>query len=340
MKGTFGTSGDDRGYMSAEAENTAMDVRTSTGREGRFRYSTSTKAASLVAAQAVPDRRLWLGIGAVAFGMVVLFWAEMRNLVNLWATDAGWSHGFVVPALAALFAYWKWDVLSQLTPRGTVVGLGLLVMGVIGHVLFRATGTIHMSYLSMLVVLYGVVLWSLGWQYLQVLWMPISYLVFAMVPPSTLYVKLTTPMQTLAAELGVRLMPLLGGEGFRQGTTIRVKHGTEWATLFVEDACSGMRMLVAFFALAVALAYTTSRPMWEKVVLAAAALPIAIFCNAMRVALTGVMGMSMGMEYTKGTPHAMLGLVMLVPAMGLQLGLAWVLDKIFIDDGQAARGAA
>jgi exosortase/archaeosortase family protein len=80
--------------------------------------------------------------------------------------------------------------------------------------------------------------------------------------------------------------------------------------------------------------------MWEKVVLAAAALPIAIFCNAMRVALTGVMGMSMGMEYTKGTPHAMLGLVMLVPAMGLQLGLAWVLDKIFIDDGQAARGAA
>lgn len=327
--------------MSSEAENTAVDVRASAGNQGgRFRYSTGVKAVSLDAAQAVPSARLWMGIAAVTAGMVLLFWHEIQNLAGQWATDPGWSHGFVVPALAALFTYWKWDVLSKLTPRGTVIGLALLVIGVIGHVLFRATGTIHMSYMSMLVVLYGVVLWSLGWQYLQVLWMPISYLAFAMVPPSTLYVKLTTPMQTVAAELGVRLMPLMGGEGFRAGTTIRVKHGTEWATLFVEDACSGMRMLVAFFALAVALAYTTSRPMWEKVTLAAAALPIAIFCNAMRVALTGVMGTSMGMEYTKGTPHAMLGLLMLVPAMAMQIGLAWVLDKMFIDDGEPAGSAA
>jgi exosortase len=246
----------------------------------------------------------------------------------------------VVPFLAAIFAYWKWDVLSRLTPRGTALGLVLIVMAVVGQVLFRATGTIHMSYISMMVLLFGVVLWSLGWQYLQVLWMPISYLVFAMVPPSTLYVKITTPMQTLAAELGVRLMPLLGGEGFRAGTTIRVKRGMEWTTLFVEDACSGMRMLVAFFALAVALAYTTSRPMWQKIFLAVAALPIAIFCNAVRVALTGVIGMSWGMDYAKGAPHALLGLVMLVPALGLQLLVAWVLDRIFVEDDAPAGGVA
>jgi exosortase len=326
--------------MSSEAENTAtVPIASPRVAPASYRYS-DEKPMALEGAQASADGRFWAGVVAVAAGMGLLYHAEIRNLATIWSNDSGWSHGWVVPLLAVIFAYWKWDVLSRLTPRGTALGLVLIVMAVVGQVLFRATGTIHMSYISMMVLLFGVVLWSLGWQYLQVLWMPISYLVFAMVPPSTLYVKITTPMQTLAAELGVRLMPLLGGEGFRAGTTIRVKRGMEWTTLFVEDACSGMRMLVAFFALAVALAYTTSRPTWQKIFLAVSALPIAIFCNAVRVALTGVIGMSWGMNYAKGAPHALLGLVMLIPALGLQLLVAWVLDRIFIEDEAAAGGAA
>jgi len=35
-----------------------------------------------------------------------------------------------------------------------------------------------------------------------------------------LYVKITTPMQQLAAALGVHLLPLVGGEGVRHGTVI------------------------------------------------------------------------------------------------------------------------
>ena len=59
--------------------------------------------------------------------------------------------------------------------------------------------------------------------------------------------------------------------------------------LNVEQACSGMRMLVAFFALAVALAYSTARPTWQKLTLAACALPIAVICNGFRVTMTGVL---------------------------------------------------
>ena len=50
--------------------------------------------------------------------------------------------------------------------------------------------------------------------------------------------------------------------------------------------------------------------------------------------------MSWGTAYTKGTPHEMLGMLMLVPALGLQLLLAWVLDRIFIEDEAPAAGGA
>ena len=125
-----------------------------------------------------------------------------------------------------------------------------------------------MSLLSLPLVFFGLVLFVFGWEYLKILWLPIGYLVFALPPPTSLYVKLTTPMQMIAAELGVQLLPLFGGEGVRHGTVIDVAFGSHTTRLEVAQACSGMRLLVAFFALAVALGYSTSRPMWQKVTLA------------------------------------------------------------------------
>ena len=102
-------------------------------------------------------------------------------------------------------------------------------------------------------------------------------------------------------------------------------------TLGVEAACSGMRMLVAFFALAVALAYSTERPVWQRITLACFAMPVAIICNGFRVALTGVMAVKLGEEWGRGNAHEYLGLVMLGPALVMQIAFAWVLDRIFVD---------
>jgi exosortase len=204
---------------------------------------------------------------------------------------------------------------------------------VVGQVLYRATGTAHMSMLSILVVLMGTTLFVLGWDYLKILWLPIGYLVFAIPPPNTLYAALTIPMQQIAAEVGVWFMPLFGSEAHRMGTIIQVMKsgGGEPVTLEVEQACSGMRMLVAFLALAVALAYSTPRPVWQKVFLAVSAVPIAIFCNALRVTLTGIMVAKVNPHWGEGNAHAYFGLLMLIPAMFMQLALAWVLERLFVE---------
>jgi len=276
--------------------------------------------------------KIWLvlAIGGVAFA--TFFLTSLSSLVQIWLNDASWGHGFVVPLISLFLIYIKWDILKRLPLQGSRIGLLILLLGVGGQVLFRATGTGHMSNLSMMVVLYGLVLFVFGWNHLKILWLPISFLVFMIPPPGPLYVAMTTPMQIIAAELGIRLCPLFGISAIRSGVQISVEHAGKWEPLTVAEACSGMRMLIAFFALAVALAYSTSRPVWQKLTLAACALPVAIFCNALRVAITGVAVARGGQEWASGSTHEYVGLAMLAPAMAMQIGLGRILDKVYIDE--------
>ena len=149
-------------------------------------------------------------------------------------------------------------------------------------------------------------------------------------------------MQFLAAEAGsVQLLPLFGCDASRTGTVINVAANGITKQLYVAEACSGMRMLVAFFALAVALAYSTDRPVWEKLTLAACALPIAILCNGLRVTLTGVLSVRVGGHWAEGKAHEYFGLLMLGPALIMQLGLGWILDHIFVETpDDAGKGGA
>ncbi|HEY4330812.1 MAG TPA: exosortase/archaeosortase family protein [Phycisphaerae bacterium] len=274
--------------------------------------------------------------------MIFFYATNFLNLFERWSSDAGWSHGFVVPLIALFFIRLKWDKLRALEPTGSMWGLVVLLIGGGGQVLFRATGLEHMSCLSIPVVLFGVVLFVFGWEYMKVLWLPISYLVFALPPPQALYVQITMPMQKIAAELGVQLLPLFGGYGVRNGTVIDVIFSTGRIPLQVEQACSGMRSLVAFFALAVALGYSSDRPVWQKVTLAFFALPIAILCNGIRVAMTGVLAIKVSPDWAKGDAHGFFGLAMLIPAMLMQMGVAWILDRLFIEtpDENPQAGAA
>jgi exosortase len=314
------------------------------GRNGVAEASVRVEEASRAAAVAARVPRLegldwnrtWIALAGAGLCLIALFPSELMGLQATWYSDPGWSHGFVVPLISLFLIRTKWETLKRLTPKGVWLGLAILLVGVVGQILYRVTGTTHMSTLSILVVLMGLVLFVLGWDYLKILWLPIGYLVFAIPPPKAMYSALTIPMQQVAAEVGVWFLPLFGCEAHRMSTIIQVmRPGADPVTLEVEQACSGMRMLVAFLALAVALAYSTARPMWQKVFLAFAAVPIAIFCNALRVTMTGVMVAKVNPSWGEGNAHAYFGLLMLIPAMFMQLGLAWVLENLFIEDDEA-----
>jgi exosortase len=92
-----------------------------------------------------------------------------------------------------------------------------------------------------------------------------------------------------------------------------------------------MRLLMAFVALGVAMAYLHYRPIWQRFILLASTIPIAVICNIVRVTITGLIFIKWDPKYATGIYHDMLGLLMLPLAFGLYGGIAWFMENLLVD---------
>jgi len=190
----------------------------------------------------------------------------------------------------------------------------------------------------MIATLGAVVLFLGGWRLVKYTWLPVVFLVFAVPLPRRYYVRLTMPMQKLAATVTTVLLNLVSGlEATVNGVVINVIYKGQRLepALNVAEACSGMRLLMAFLALGVAMAYLHYRPIWQRIVLLASTIPIAIFCNIVRVTVTGFIYVLIHPRYAQGIYHDILGMAMLPLAFGLYGLLAWFMSSLFVEETEA-----
>jgi len=304
----------------------------------------------------------WVKIAVIGGLLCFLFRPELERIVRLWLTDASWSHGFLIPLFSLYFVNQRRDDIlaleyardplfrllrgrkpGRLPPGGTrpsYLGL-LLLLGTLafyGFNLVSPSGYAYFRPLSVIAALGAVVLFLGGWPLVRHTWLPILFLVFAVPLPRRYYVGLTMPMRKIAASVATALLNLVGGvEASATGVIIDVVYQGRRLEpgLNVAEACSGMRLLMAFLALGVAMAYLHQRPLWQRLVLLASTVPIAIFCNIVRVTATGFIYVFLHPEFTQGVYHDLLGLAMLPLAFGLYGFLAWFMSSLFVEEDDA-----
>jgi exosortase len=220
--------------------------------------------------------------------------------------------------------------------------LGLLFL--LCGIAFYALNMVYFRYgylrpIGMIATLGAVILFLGGWQLVRYMWLPVAFFVFAVPLPTRYYVSLTMPMRQLAANVAAVLLGLVRGlEATAHGVVIDVvyKGSRLEPPLNVAEACSGMRLLLAFLALGVAMAYLHYRPMWQRLVLLASTIPIAIFCNIVRVTATGFIYILADPKYAQGIYHNLLGLAMLPVAFGMYGFLAWFMSSLFVEQETVA----
>jgi hypothetical protein len=72
--------------------------------------------------------------------------------------------------------------------------------------------------------------------------------------------------------------------------------------------------------------------LWQKLGITVSAVPIAIFCNVMRVSGQGLLDHYVSTKLSESFAHQFVGMIMLVPAFFLILMVGYVLDKVFIEE--------
>jgi len=268
---------------------------------------------------------------------VYLFHNEIENLVRRWLTDSSWSHGFLIPLFSLYFINQRKSEILNLQTKPSYLGLVFLICGILFYIfnIVSPSGYGYFRSMSAIAALGAVVLFLGGWRLIKYTWLPIAFLVFAVPLPLRYYVKLTMPMRHLAAKVAAVLLNLVSQmEATASGVVIDVIYKGQRLEppLNVAEACSGMRLLMAFLALGVAMAYLHYRPIWQRIALLATTIPIAIFCNIIRVTVTGFIYVLIHPKYTQGIYHDVLGLGMLPLAFGLYGFLAWFMSSLFVEE--------
>jgi exosortase len=186
---------------------------------------------------------------------------------------------------------------------------------------------------GMVVTLFGVVLALTGWDVMRTAWFPIAFLVCGIPWPGLMYSTIASPLQRLAAQAAVWCLEVTGVPSEAGGTKIIIEgHNQVARTLNVAEACAGLRSLMTFVSVGAAVAFLSGRPLWQKITVTLSAIPIAIFCNVMRVCGQGLLDHYVSQQLSENFAHQFVGMIMLIPAFLLILLVGWVLDQIFLEE--------
>jgi exosortase len=262
------------------------------------------------------------------------YWPTFLDLAQTWNDNPQYSHGFLVPLFAAGLL---WARRGRLDPEevrpNLFLGLPLLLLGIGLRLLGAYYYYAWLEPVSLLPVLAGLCLLIGGWEAWRWAWPAILFLAFMVPLPYRLEIALSGPLQALATTVSTFLMQVLGLPALAEGTVIHLRE----KPINIVEACSGLRMLMVFFALSTAVALLSKRPLLDRLILVASAVPIALASNILRVTVTGILHETTSSEFADRFFHDVAGWLMMPLGLGM-LGIeVWLLERLLVEGPQTAR---
>ena len=265
----------------------------------------------------------WSVATLAAVAMAFVFKDGLIELERLWSVKEEYSHAYFLPLIAIFLIWQKKDELRKLPLQGSWAGLTLVILGVV----VGAAGSLSTIYLlvhyAFLITLTGVVLAYLGWQGLRLLWAPLLLLFFTIPLPPFLYNALSIKLQLISSQLGVALIRLFDISVYLEGNVIDL--GTY--KLQVVDACSGLRYLFPLTSVSFLIAYFFKAPVWQRLLVFVASIPLTILMNSIRIGITGILVNYWGNEMAEGFIHDFEGWIFFMVCTGILIGLVWLLAR-------------
>jgi exosortase len=267
---------------------------------------------------------------ALALG---IFGPILYYMFRHWGAVDDYSHGFFVGPLALYFAWERRNQLRRAIIQPSWWGLLPLALGSLALVIGRLGVELTAMRVSFVLTLIGLQILLLGREVFRILAFPMLFLFFMVPLPQSFVNVIAFPLQLIAADFAVQSLHVLHIPALREGNIIHLAD----TQLFVAEACAGLHSLMALGMLAVLFAYYFRKNWMEQVIIVASAIPIAIFVNAFRVALTGYLAHRIGSDAARGLIHQTEGIFTFGLAFGLLLVEASLLARFWPRDWQWSR---
>ncbi len=280
----------------------------------------------------------WAVLLAV-FGLA--YYETIWHLLGTWYSQPDYQHCFFVPLFSLYLLWHRRDMADPLPTQGSWWALPMFVAAALirwATVYFRYNG----DHYSLFPLLIGVTLFVGGWRALRWAWPSIAFMIFIVPLPGFMEVMLGHQLQRIATTLSVFVIQTCGIPAVAEGNVI------DLAThkLNVVNACSGIKMLMLFFAVCVGAAFVVRRPLGEKLLIVVSSIPIAVISNVGRISIDGILTDMAGPKVGDFF-HVWVGWIMMIFAMLLLWGEMALISKLLLespltldDSTRRARGDA
>jgi exosortase len=266
----------------------------------------------------------------LTLALVVAYWNMFVLTSARWVDDL-YSHGYLIPIFALGLFYLRFQPFRPVADKERWIGLGILVAGLLTRLVAAYYDMAPLDRLTFPLALFGVFLMVGGWHTIRWAWAGIVFTLFMFPLPSILEHTLLRNLQRVATISSTLVLQTLGVSAHRNGNIIRIDE----IELGVVDACSGLRMLTIFCALAVATVFIVNRPWWDKFIILLSAIPIALLSNIIRIVMTALLYMVSSDESFHELVHDVSGLLMMFWGMGFLWLELQILSRLTVPEDVA-----
>ncbi len=273
--------------------------------------------------ESVTDRRRFLSdprliaLAAIFVGLAVLFWEAAGNLWFRWGQQQELSHSYFIPLISLWLVWSSRETVAKSIGGPSWAGVAIIAVAVLLLLLGQLTSIFLFQHLGIVVAIAGLVAGFGGFSLLRTVAAPVAFLFFAAPPPYWVITVLSFNFQQMSSILGVAMVEMMGIPVHLSGNIIDLGD----YRLQVAEACSGLRYLFPFLSLGVMAAYMYRGPLWQRLAIVAATIPITIVMNSLRIAVTAALVQAYGAEHAEGALHFFEGWVVFLFCLAALFGM-------------------
>jgi exosortase len=275
----------------------------------------------------IKDRTALAAYSVIGGLLVLLFYPALIWLVQSWLSNPYYTHGFLIPPIAALLAWRQWRYVTAERRRGTTwLGILLTLASTVLVIWAMRWQNYVVAILGLVTLIVGILLYLEGWSRVKHWLFPVLFLALMVPLP---FVDLASPwLESFTARSATELARLVGISAVQQGGEITLPS----TSIVVGAPCSGLRSLVTMVTVGIGWVYLVEGKPTAKAALLLAIVPLVALSNVLRIAILLVVAVVFGQEVALSYYHDWSSPILFLMALGLLLVLGKVLGCSRIRD--------
>jgi len=253
---------------------------------------------------------------------IACFMPVIYGLVVAWLTIPDAAHGILIAPVAIWLAA-KSGIVADSRPARWA-GAILILIAVFANLFGHVAGVETIPRAAFLLALAGLTIWFAGWRQVLAWWLPFLLLALTIPLPESIIASMTLPLQETAARMGAAMLSWRHIPVLLSGNVIRLPGHT----LFVSEACSGLRSLTALLSMAILIGALFLKFPISRILMVALAVGLAIFVNGIRIFMTGFLVFFVDPKLGEGFMHLTEGSLLFLVSLSILALLTWFFLRV------------